>query len=193
MSTDDYGRRQAAKDAEYQREYKAWIKSLPADERRKLEAQGLASPCLQRHGNGAPDHDMAESSLASYTPDIAALVDHDADEQVTPPMRDATEILRHLVADVISEANARLTIECLAVALGLSAYNGESMTEIATRYGISRAAVSKRCVDITERLNLLPSRAMRSEKARTTYRNSRTQHHGKQKHKHPFCPRKRQP
>ena len=87
-------------------------------------------------------------------------------------MRDATEILRHLVADVISEGNARLTVECLAVALGLSAYNGESMTSIATRHGISRAAVSKRCVDITTRLNLSPSRAMRSELARKIYRQS---------------------
>ena len=170
MSTDDYGRRQAAKDAEYQREYKAWIKSLPADERRKMEAQGLASPCLQRHGNGAPDHDMAESSAASYTPDIAAMIDNEAGPVL--PAREATDVLRHFVADVISEANARLTIECLAVALGLSAYNGESMTDIAKRHGISRAAVSKRCVDITTRLSLPPSRAMRSEVARKIYRHS---------------------
>ena len=170
MNSDDYAKKQAKRDADYEREYKAWVKSLPADELKQLEKSGLASPCLQRHGNGAPDHDMAESSAASYTPDIAALVDHDTDEQGTPPMRDATEILRHLVADVISEGNARLTVECLAVALGLSAYNGESMTEIATRHGISRAAVSKRCVDITTRLNLPPSRAMRSELARKIYR-----------------------
>ncbi len=170
MNSDDYAKKQAKRDADYEREYKAWVKSLPADELKQLEKSGLATPCLQRHGNGAPDHDMAESSLASYTPDIAALVDHDTDEQGTPPMRDATEILRHLVADVISEGNARLTVDCLAVALGLSAYNGESMTEIATRHGISRAAVSKRCVDITTRLNLPPSRAMRSELARKIYR-----------------------
>jgi hypothetical protein len=44
------------------------------------------------------------------------------------------------------------------------------MTDIAKRHGITRAAVSKRCVDITERLNLPPSRAMRSEKARRIYR-----------------------
>ncbi len=63
-------------------------------------------------------------------------------------------------------------IECLATALGLSAYNGDSMTSIAKRCGVTRAAVSKRCVDITERLNLPPSRAMRSKEARTTYRHS---------------------
>jgi hypothetical protein len=84
-------------------------------------------------------------------------------------MRDATEILRHLVADLLTEGNTRLTVECLAVALGLSAYDGETMTDIAKRHGITRAAVSKRCVDITERLNLPPSRAMRSTRARRIY------------------------
>ena len=190
MSADDYAKRQSQRDAEYQREYKAWIESLPADERQKLEAQGLASPCLQRHGNGAPDHDMAESPRASHTPDIAALVDHDTDEAGTIS-HDAIEVLRLFVADLIAEGNTRLTVECLAVALSLSAYNGQSMTEIAKRHGVTRAAVSKRCVDITIQLNLPPSRAMRSEKARKIYRTSRTKHHRKKKHEHPFCSRKK--
>jgi len=182
MSTDDYTRRQAAKDAEYQREYKAWIKSLPADERKKLEAQGLASPCLQRHGNGAPDHDVAESSLASHTPDIAAMVDHESeDAEPVNDMRGATRILRHLVADLVAEGNTRLTIECLAIALGLRVYSGDSMTEIANRHGVTRAAVSKRCVDITTRLNLQPSRAMRSKRARQTYRNSQLKRYRRKK------------
>ena len=168
----DYAKKQAQRDAEYEREYRAWVESMPAGERKQLAQAGLATPSVQRHGNGAADRDMADSPRASHTPDIAALVDHETDEPATPPMRDATEILRHLVADVISEGNARLTVECLAIALGLSAYNGESMTEIAKRHGISRAAVSKRCVDIVERLNLPPSRAMRTEMARNTYRRS---------------------
>ena len=44
MNRDDYSQRQKAKDAEYARQYKAWIKSLSPDERRQLEAQGLAEP-----------------------------------------------------------------------------------------------------------------------------------------------------
>ena len=87
-------------------------------------------------------------------------------------LNSATEILRRLVADIIYEDNTRLTIDCLSIALGLRVYEGDSMTRIAKRHGITRAAVSKRCVDITERLKLPPSRAMRSEKARKTYRNS---------------------
>ena len=185
MNSDDYAKKQTQRDAQYEREYEAWVKSMTREERREAEKLGLLKPCLQRHGNGAPDHDMAESSAASHTPDIAALIDRD-EEQGNLINHDAIEVLRHFVADLISEGNTRLTVECLAVALGLSAYNGESMTSIARRHGVTRAAVSKRCVDIITHLNLPPSRAMRSEKARKTYRNSRTKHHKKKKHGHPY-------
>jgi hypothetical protein len=177
MNSDDYAKKQAKKDAQYEREYEAWVKSMSLEERREAEKLGLLKPCLQRHGNGAADHDMAESSRASHTPDIAALVDHEGDQSETPHARDAIEVLRVFVADLIAAGNTRLTVECLAVALGLSAYNGESMTTIAKRHGVTRAAVSKRCVDITTQLNLPPSRAMRSEKARKTYRNSQLKRH----------------
>jgi hypothetical protein len=166
---DDYSKRQSAKDAAYERDYQAWVDSMSLDERREAEKMGLLKPCLQRHGNGAPDHDMADSPLASHTPDIAALVDHESEDREETGTRNVTDVLRHFVADLLSEGNTRLTIECLAIALGLSAYDGETMTDIAKRHGITRAAVSKRCVDITERLNLSPSRAMRSTRARRIY------------------------
>ena len=54
-------------------------------------------------------------------------------------------------------------------------YSGDSMTDIAQRHGITRAAVSKRCVELTELLNLRPSRAMRSLTARKSYRSARIQ------------------
>jgi hypothetical protein len=180
MNSDDYAKKQARKDAEYEREYEAWVKSMTHEERREAEKLGLLKPCLQRHGNGAPDHDMADSPAASHTPDIAALVDHEDNsnqEVIAAGMAEANRILRHLVADLIDAENMRLTIECLAASLGLSAYNGDSMTSIAKRCGVTRAAVSKRCVDITKRLKVLPSRAMRSMKARKIYRKSQIKQH----------------
>jgi hypothetical protein len=171
MNSDDYAKKQTKRDAQYERDYEAWVKSMTLAERREAEKLGLLKPCLQRHGNGAAEHDMAESSRASHTPDIAALVDHDDDESGIPN-HDAIEVLRHFVADLIAEGNTRLTVECLAIALGLRVYSGDSMTEVANRHGVTRAAVSKRCVDITNRLKLPPSRAMRSKRARQTYRNA---------------------
>jgi len=81
---------------------------------------------------------------------------------------------RHVLGEVLNHANARLTAECIALVSGLI-YSGDSMTDIAKRHGISRAAVSKRCVELTELLNLRPSRAMRSLTARKTYRSARIQ------------------
>jgi hypothetical protein len=173
VSDDDYAKRQGQRDSQYERDYDAWVKSMTPDERKRAEELGVLKPCVQRHGSGAPDHDIADSPAASYTPDIAAMVDHEPEDAApTNDMGDATRILRHLVADIVAEDNTRLTIECLAIALGLRVYAGDSMTEIANRHGITRAAVSKRCVDITNRLNLQPSRAMRSKRARQTYRNA---------------------
>lgn len=165
---DDYSKRQSAKNAEYESQYEAWVDSMSLDERREAEKLGLLKPCVQRYGNGAASGDSADSPIMRIGDDPALEV-HEPEAKPETAMRDATEILRHLVADLLTEGNTRLTVECLAVALGLSAYNGETMTDIAKRHGITRAAVSKRCVDITERLNLPPSRAMRSTRARRIY------------------------
>jgi hypothetical protein len=50
------------------------------------------------------------------------------------------------------------------------------MTDIAKRHGVTRAAVSKRCVELSRALNLKPSRAMRSIPARQSYRRARLKH-----------------
>ena len=83
------------------------------------------------------------------------------------------DLLRRLVGELIMQDNARLSLECLALVTGLS-YDGSSMTSIAGRYGVTRAAVSKRCVELTKALGLPPSRAMRCRKARHSYRQART-------------------
>ena len=183
MSGDDYTRRQSAKDAEYAREYRAWIESLPADERRKFEAQGLAQPDLARHGNGSAKGDAADSPLMREGDDPSLLPEPEpeAEPRYAPNAAAhqpicATEAAwataRHVLGEVLNHANARLTAECIALVSGLI-YSGDSMTDIAQRHGITRAAVSKRCVELTELLNLRPSRAMRSLTARKSYRSAR--------------------
>ena len=99
MNSDDYAKKQARRDADYERDYEAWVKSMTPAERREAEKLGLLKPCLQRHGNGAADHDIADSPAASHTPDIAALVDHDEDNQqevITAGMAEANRILRDM-------------------------------------------------------------------------------------------------
>ncbi len=179
MNRDDSSQRPKAKDAEYSRQYKEWIKSLPADKRRQLEAQGLAEPDLARHGNGSAKGDAADSPLMRQGDDPALMPEPDShcapnDTTQQPPCdtEAAWSTARHVLGEVLNHANARLTAECIALVSGLI-YSGDSMTDIAKRHGISRAAVSKRCVELTELLNLRPSRAMRSLTARMTYRSAR--------------------
>ena len=177
MNSDDYTRRQTAKDAEYAHEYRAWIESLPAEERRKLEAQGLAEPDLARHGNGSAKGDAADSPLMREGDDPAVMPEPEPEPE---PTSDTCEIefvwdaVRRVLGEILIHDNSRLTTECIALASGLS-YTGCSETEIAKRHGITRAAVSKRCVELTELLGLRPSRAMRSLTARKSYRSARIQ------------------
>jgi DNA-directed RNA polymerase specialized sigma24 family protein len=173
MNSDDYSRKQKARDSEYEREYKAWIDSLPPDERRKLEAQGLAAPCLAIHGNGSANGDAADSPLMREGDDPALIPDPEPEPaNETCDTESVHSAIRRVVAEILCHNNARLTTECIALVSGLS-YTGSSMTEIAKRHGISRAAVSKRCVELTELLDLPPSRAMRSLTARKRYRDAR--------------------
>ena len=176
MSADDYAKKQTQRDAQYEREYQAWIKSMSPAERREAEALGLLKPCLAKHGNGSSKGDAAESALMRMGDDPALLVDADPLPQPQPePTHDTEAIyraIRCVVAEILYHNNARLTAECIALVSGL-AYDGSSMSDIAKRHGITRAAVSKRCVELTELLDLPPSRAMRSLTARKRYRDAR--------------------
>jgi hypothetical protein len=177
MNSDDYSKKQSARDAEYEREYRAWIESLPAEERRQLEAQGIAAPCVAHHGNGSAKGDAADSPLMREGDDPALIPDSEPEPEPEaagqPCDPESTHsAIRRVVAEILCHQNARLTTECIALVSGL-AYCGSSMSDIAKRHGISRAAVSKRCVELTELLDLPPSRAMRSLTARKRYRDAR--------------------
>ena len=175
MNTDDYSRKQKARDSEYEREYRAWIDSLPPAERRKLEAQGLGAPSLMHHGNGSATGDAADSPLMREGDDPALLPEPEPEpDDKSCDSETVWATLRRVLGEVLCHDNARLTAECVALVSGLS-YTGSSMTEIAARHGVTRAAVSKRCVELTELLDLPPSRAMRSLTARKAYRSARIQ------------------
>lgn len=170
-----YETRQRSRDEDYREAYTDWISSLPPEERERLGELGLDQASVPGAGTGAPSRDMADSSLAACGPEEM----HGEDS--TPPPGGTTDpelfhdLLRRLVGELIGQDNARLSLECLALVTGL-AYCGDSMTDIAKRHGVTRAAVSKRCVELTRALNLKPSRAMRSLNARKSYRRARLQH-----------------
>ena len=183
-----YQSRQRDMDDDYRREYQQWISSLPPEERRRVKEMGLDKAYLPS-GSGGATKDAAESSRArcedSYEePEEPASDDSVHQESsaarpcsVTPQPADAEslhEALRRLVGEMLMQSNASLSLDCLALVTGL-AYFGDTMTEIAKRHDVTRAAVSKCCVELTQSLNLKPNRAMRSLLARSSYRKARMQ------------------
>jgi hypothetical protein len=158
-------------------DYKAWISSLSEAELAQAIALGVHKPMpedFRSHGIGL-EADLAESKELAYSPDMAALIDGEEPAAATEDMAALSEklwdVMRHLVGELLDTPNRSLTAECLAAVSGMS-YTGDSITEIARRHRVTRAAVSKRCVELTRKLKLLPSRTMRSLTARQAYRHA---------------------
>src|ERR1051325_11267754 len=175
---DDYRPRQNQRDAAYRRDYAAWLASLPPDEYARVKAAGLHQPARDEHGYGAnfSERDLAETPLAS---EDSHLLDRIQPACAQPGYQaqhmDAEQVwdvVRRLLGELLVQKNARLALECLALASGL-AFLGDSMTEIARGHGLTRAAVSKRCVELARKIGLPPSRAMRSLTARVAYAHAR--------------------
>jgi hypothetical protein len=69
----------------------------------------------------------------------------------------------------IHDTNPELWVECFALVSG-SGNRDESMTAIAKRHNITRAAVSKRCIKLRKDFGLRPVGVMHSDKARENFR-----------------------
>lgn len=88
--------------------------------------------------------------------------------------RSSLVVVRRLVGLMLADSNPALGVECMALVTGIG-YDGSSMEQIGRRHGVSRAAVSKRCVDLCDAFGIPPGRAMRPEKNRKRCRVSRLQ------------------
>ena len=82
------------------------------------------------------------------------------------------DAVRRLLGELLIQKNARLTLECMAIVSGV-AFLGDSMSEVGRRYGLTRAAVSKRCIELARKVGVPPSRAMRSLTACAAYAQAR--------------------
>ena len=169
-----YDETKRSRDRDYTTQYRDWVTKLPADERRALAAQGLLEPVVDsmRLSKGedvsaTPPHVPANGLIReepTTTHADVAIGDGEA----------AWDALRRVIGELICEDNARLSLVCLALVTGV-AFDGSSMSTIAKRHGLTRAAVSKRCVALTDQLHLGRSRAMRSLTARSNYQTAQNQ------------------
>ena len=169
-----YDETKRSRDRDYTTQYREWVATLPADERRTLAAQGLLEPVVDamRLSKG---EDVTAMPLGA--PANGLIRDEPTPTHTHVAIGDgeaAWDALRRVIGELICEDNARLSLECLALVTGV-AFDGSSMSTIAKRHGISRAAVSKRCVALTDQLHLGRSRAMRSLTARSIYQTAQHQ------------------
>lgn len=168
----DYAEYQSARDREYA---SAWQKLTPR-QRRELAKAGIDGPETPVYHTGKGDEE----------PLIERSVRPEPEPETASPSAAATDhelmdVLRRIIGELMAQDNIRLSLECLALVTGLS-YDGRSMTEIARHHGLTRAAVSKRCVDITNALNLPPSRGMRALTARVAYERRARDCHSRDAH-----------
>ena len=170
---DEYSARQADRDREYREawdspEAKAWIAGLDPDERARLEAEGILSPSLPGRANGVMlDGDLADSSVASEEPDLAAEIDGEKDEAARAEAR--ADVLAAFCARIRCCDNPLLMFDAACFATGVASLDGCSQSELARRHGVTRAAFSKLATQWVKTFNLPPSRGMKSKKARQKY------------------------
>lgn len=96
------------------------------------------------------------------------------DQAEQPPSVDSPALVlaRRLIGFMLADPCPALGIECMALVTQIG-YEGASMAEIARRHKVTRAAVSKRCVELCDALGLAPTRAMRGERCRARCRKAR--------------------
>ena len=72
----------------------------------------------------------------------------------SPSLVDALELVRRVNSFIRAQDRSRLTVDCLFLALGDAEIEGETMTSVATKHGLTKAAISKRVKQIRLQLHL---------------------------------------
>jgi hypothetical protein len=155
-----YEARAAEHDAEYRREYAAWYASLPNEERQLLKKKGLHRALIDYHASES-DRDITERNL-SQEPDDQVFAVKDSEKRIW-------EVVEGIAILIIDAEKIRLEADTLAFMAGFYTRMGISGTELGAKYGLTRAAWSKRCKHLQRKLGLPPSRSMKSEEACRVY------------------------
>lgn len=110
-----------------------------------------------------PNCDAADTPQASYVSDPINEIEP-LDEETSR----AARLIEQFVLILDEARNVKMTLQCMKLTMpsGIGYLEGSSMAEVAAKFGVTKAAISKQCLRLIEELNLPPSRHMRSEQAR---------------------------
>jgi hypothetical protein len=156
-----YRERSDRYNTEYRREYQAWYASLPFEERQSLKKLDLDHALIDYHANES-SCDISERQIAIEEKDETLFAGRDYEKRLW-------EAVEGIAILIIDAENIRLEADTLAFMAGFHTRMGRSGTELAGRYGLTRAAWSKRCKYLQRKLGLPPSRFMKSEEACKVY------------------------
>jgi hypothetical protein len=119
------------------------------------------------------DLERPDTARCVHTPEPVSFDTHAAPAPVIesePSTGDAQEAVARIIIYLMDAPNPKLELDVLAYVFGFACAMGLSGAELAAKYGLSRAAFSKRAKEIQKRFNLRPSRAMKRESACAEYR-----------------------
>lgn len=81
----------------------------------------------------------------------------------------ALRVSQVILRQIAYSSNPQLEAEIMAIGCGVILDDDVTMTKMGQRWGLTRAAISKRVVNYVEQMGLPPSIYMRKEKDRETY------------------------
>lgn len=172
----------------------AWVR-LTGEEQKLARAKGMVSRTddYEMH-TGAP----LDETMISDASQAAVIPDQDGEEESEnetgakcAPIESLAQdertwyVVRQVVDIIIASPNARLQAECFRIASGMGELDDITETSVARKHGLTRAAVSKRCVRLTKLVGMRPSRYMCSMQLRDTYRKARVRSLEKRKEESP--------
>lgn len=175
-----YAERQKIKDAQAKA---AWDAMSPAMKRKMKKAGISYEPPRYDIGKRYDLDDERLNSVSSAACESTTNYSKDYSEEKpsTPDVSSeelALDAVRRVIGNLMFDGNTRLSLDCLSLATGVC-FQGETETTIAKRYGITRAAVSKRCVELCKRMGIKPSSAMRSLTTRQAYARCQLKRHSR--------------
>jgi|TARA_R110000803_G_scaffold41295_2_gene88882 hypothetical protein len=107
------------------------------------------------NGERVPAYDPRDEEIVSHSVDSPVLI-----------------MMRQLISFLKNSPHPDLSIECICMISSIC-YDGRSMAEMGREHKVSRATISRRCVDLCEAFGIEPIRAMRSRQGRENCRNAR--------------------
>jgi hypothetical protein len=160
--------KQLHRDAAYVQAYRAWISSLPSEQRSDLTARNLDAPDAKRSTGKCDDH-VALSLISAPEPEAK----HEATNMQADVRRAAADALSSFCARVRSHPNPLLAFDSLCFASGLMEVEGLPQTALAHRHGVTKAAFSRQVVRWIDLFDLPAPRGCRTLPARRSHRRAR--------------------